>query len=101
VTFSHRRLLPRLSFRDPQRISLSKPVQDHEPGFERPLLTSLGLAVIDEIRFGPEKVISEVLGGSGTYCVFSHADLSRFIARESGDLHNDTAIRITENTFPN
>ena len=34
----------------------------------QPLLTSLGLAVIDEIHFGSGDVVRDVLGGSGTYC---------------------------------
>jgi hypothetical protein len=35
---------------------------------EQHLLTSLGLAVIDEIHFGSGKVVTDLLGGSGTYC---------------------------------
>ena len=31
------------------------------------IFVSLGLAVIDEIHFGSERAIRDVLGGSGTY----------------------------------
>lgn len=36
----------------------------------QPLLTSLGLAIIDEIQFGSGEVVKDVLGGSATYCEF-------------------------------
>jgi hypothetical protein len=35
---------------------------------DRPYLTSLGLAVIDEIRFGDGTMANDVLGGSGSFC---------------------------------
>lgn len=35
---------------------------------QRPLFTSLGLAIIDEIQFGLGKIVKNVLGRSATYC---------------------------------
>lgn len=39
-----------------------------EGGGRRPLLTSLGLAIIDEIQFGSGEIVKNMLGGSATYC---------------------------------
>lgn len=41
---------------------------DHTQVSKRHLLTSLGLAVIDDIHLGSGAVVKDVLGGSGTYC---------------------------------
>lgn len=44
------------------------------------ILTILGLAVLDKIRFADGRVIKDVLGGSGTFCtlrmVSKHAKLT-------------------------
>ena len=47
-----------------------------EGGAQRPLLTSLGLAIIDEIQFGSGKIVKNVLGGSATYCESQCSPLS-------------------------
>lgn len=37
---------------------------------QTPLVVSLGMVVVDEIRFADGKVLVDVPGGSGSYCGF-------------------------------
>ena len=55
---------------------LSQCPKDTECGKRRPLFTSLGLAVIDDIHFGSGDVVKDVLGGSATFCEWKCSPLS-------------------------
>lgn len=82
---SGRWAIPLTSMSESFRTSSVKDDIHDDTNDTRPDLASLGLAVIDEIRFHDGKIVKDVLGGSGSFCtagarLFSNKSTSRSIA---------------------
>lgn len=76
---------PLTNMSDPLRTPSAKDDVHNDTDDSRPDLASLGLAVIDEIRFEDGTIVKDVLGGSGSFCVagarlFSDKATSKAIA---------------------
>jgi hypothetical protein len=79
------------------RVDHKGPSPSTTHAIHEPLLTSLGLAVIDETRFVSGSIEKHVLGGSGTYCtigarLFTPANVEAAQLRFNGRYTSDALV---------